>query len=74
MSVVKSKAIPKVELQLEEALIFLKKEIPNKNWEGKGWHLATYKNEAIGYGKSIPGRANNYLPTNWRIKMHLSRD
>jgi 16S rRNA C967 or C1407 C5-methylase (RsmB/RsmF family)/NOL1/NOP2/fmu family ribosome biogenesis protein len=74
LSIIKNKTLPKVELNLDEALIFLKKEIPNKNWEGKGWHLATYKNESIGWLKLIPGRANNYLPTNWRIKMHLNRD
>jgi NOL1/NOP2/fmu family ribosome biogenesis protein len=65
--------IPTVALSKEEALIFLKKEVPQKDWQGKGWHLATYQNLPLGWLKLVPGRANNYLPTHWRIRMEVSR-
>lgn len=64
--------IPCVHVSKEEALLYLKKE-PIKVTEGlKGWHLVRYENLGLGWGKWMPGRMNNYLPKNWRIRMDIN--
>lgn len=63
--------VPAVELERQEALLFLKKEtfpISNPN---KGWHLAKYRGLPLGWMKLLPNRMNNYLPKEWRIRMRV---
>lgn len=61
-----------VELNLEEALLFLKKEsfFPSAA-PRKGWALARYKGLALGWMKVLDNRINNYLPKNLRIRMDI---
>lgn len=63
--------LPKAELAKEQALLFLKKEnIWEQGWP-RGWTLASYENLPLGWMKVLDNRINNYLPTNWRIRMDL---
>ena len=59
---------PYVELDLNEALLYLKKGSlkPDANWP-KGWATANYKGKRLGWMKVMPYRMNNYYPAEWRI-------
>ena len=37
----------------------------------RGWLLARYQGMNLGWMKGIGTRVNNYLPTDWRIRMDL---
>ncbi|MGL4632157.1 MAG: methyltransferase RsmF C-terminal domain-like protein, partial [Leadbetterella sp.] len=63
--------VTKTEVSKETALHFLKKENIELPDAKNGWHLITYKNLGLGFGKKIDQRFNNYLPTEWRIRMDL---
>ena len=66
-----SEDLNKMELTENQALKYLKKE----NFEfasGKdGWILITYGGLGLGWIKKIGDRINNYLPTEWRIRMDI---
>lgn len=62
---------PAISLDLEQALQFLKKEIPSVQGEANGWVLAQYERLNLGWMKVLPQRINNYLPSNWRIRMEV---
>lgn len=72
LSINASKALPKVEMNKEQALKFLKKEDPNIDGLGKGWYIATYEGYCLGWLKALGNRINNYLPKNWRIRMEIN--
>lgn len=62
-----SENIPRIELDIDSAIRFLKCE--NIHFPGldKGWYLATYKGLGLGWTKVMDSRSNNYFPSNWRI-------
>lgn len=72
LSIHRSKSIPQIELNKEQALKFLKKEEADITLNDKGWFLLTYKGLGLGWIKSIGNRYNNYLPKHWRIRMEIS--
>ncbi len=72
LSGITSANIPRIDLSEKEALLYLKKEpfaIPPGS---KGWALITYRNLTLGWAKAMGDRVNNYLPTEWRIRMKNS--
>ncbi len=74
MSVDLNHEIPHVELNLEMALRFLKKEaIPNTQ-KTEGSILLKYAGCALGWGNALPNRINNGLPKSWRIRKELPRE
>ena len=60
-------AFPSVELDEADALRFLRKD--TLNLTGNGIHLMTSNGAGIGWVNILPGRVNNLLPVNWRIRM-----
>lgn len=58
-----------VDLLLEEAIAYLKKETLNINLPQKGLALATWNDVALGWMNVLPGRINNFYPPEWRIRM-----
>jgi 16S rRNA C967 or C1407 C5-methylase (RsmB/RsmF family)/NOL1/NOP2/fmu family ribosome biogenesis protein len=60
-----------VELDLRDALLFLKKDEIRINSSIKGWMIVTYQNVPLGFIKNLGNRANNYFPKEWRIRMAL---
>jgi 16S rRNA C967 or C1407 C5-methylase (RsmB/RsmF family)/NOL1/NOP2/fmu family ribosome biogenesis protein len=58
-------------LDKENALKFLKKEAFTLSSEKDGWILIKHQNIGLGFVKKIGERINNYLPTEWRIRMEL---
>lgn len=71
LSIHLSKAVPSVYLSKEEALQYLKKGTVRDNDALKGWYAARYESCALGWGKWLGNRMNNYLPKNLRIRMEV---
>jgi 16S rRNA C967 or C1407 C5-methylase (RsmB/RsmF family)/NOL1/NOP2/fmu family ribosome biogenesis protein len=72
LSTLLNKNFPAANLEKAEALKFLKKEsfdVPNDLHDG--WVIIKYQNINLGWIKKIGNRVNNYLPTEWRIRMDL---
>ncbi|HRD37567.1 MAG TPA: RNA methyltransferase [Bacteroidia bacterium] len=66
LSLYTNKNSPKIELNREQAIAFLKKE--NLQLEAqKGIQLMCYKNLGLGWAKILDKRVNNYLPKEFRI-------
>ncbi|MCB9310264.1 MAG: hypothetical protein H6567_09415 [Lewinellaceae bacterium] len=65
--------IEKIELNLKDALLYLKREIFEPMSEHKGWAMATYENNGIGWMKLVNGRVNNYLPKELVIRMEINK-
>lgn len=68
-----SENISRMELDLNQALVFLKCGIPELQWESesKGWNLMTYQNLGLGWAKMLPQRMNSYFPKDFRILMDI---
>ncbi len=59
------------ELDLKEALHFLKKEDLKLPEAPTGWLLLHYRGIPLGFVKNLGNRTNNYYPKEWRILMNL---
>lgn len=59
--------LPRIELDLDKAIQYLRKEDPHITGN-PGWTLCTYQNIPIGFLKILQGRSNNYYPKEWRIR------
>lgn len=65
---------PLYETDKNTALKYLKKEdIPVTAKAGE-WVLITYNHIALGWGKSLGNRLNNYFPKEWRIRMDITAE
>jgi len=62
--------IPTISLTREEAIQYLKGEVPpfDDNY-AKGWNLVTYQGAGLGWVKVLDMRINNYYPASYRIRM-----
>lgn len=68
-----SETVPGIELNREQALLFLKKETFERTADmHNGWMLARYKGLNLGWLKVLPNRMNNYLPPERRIRMDVN--
>jgi len=63
--------VPRIALDREKALHFLKKEPPVFNPVPQGWILVEYEGLGLGWAKGIGNRVNNYYPKEWRILMQI---
>jgi NOL1/NOP2/fmu family ribosome biogenesis protein len=73
LSLLASPDLPHLDLSLEQALLFLKKEtfdLPPAM--PRGWALARFAGLNLGWLKILPNRMNNYLPPERRIRMDVS--
>ena len=62
------------DLDLEQALKYLRKEDISLGGNGTDWILMQYKGFPLGWAKQIGNRINNYYPKEWRIRMELPAD
>ncbi len=62
-----NKDLPVLDLSLDQAIRFLKKENFEHQSLLKGLVLMTYKNYGLGWAKILPNRINNYFPNELRI-------
>lgn len=62
------KSAPKLEVNIDEALNYLKKsELRSSQQIERGFCLVCFESQPIGWAKNIGNRFNNYLPKDWRI-------
>ena len=61
------KSLPAVELSKEEALTYLRRGTLCLDTHQKGWLLARYQQQNLGWVKHLGNRTNNYYPTHYRI-------
>ncbi|WP_242918879.1 methyltransferase RsmF C-terminal domain-like protein [Pontibacter liquoris] len=59
------------DLDLAQALHYLRKEDIQLPTSGNAWLLMQYQNLPLGWAKLIGNRINNYYPKEWRIRMEL---
>ncbi|MEJ8756540.1 rRNA methyltransferase [Pontibacter sp. H259] len=59
------------DLDLEQAIRYLRKEDINLGTHGTDWALLQYNGYSLGWAKQIGNRINNYYPKEWRIRMDL---
>ncbi|MFZ4545461.1 MAG: methyltransferase RsmF C-terminal domain-like protein, partial [Saprospiraceae bacterium] len=71
LSSIVSSAFVSIELEKNEALFYLKKELHSVDTDLRGWALAKYQGLSMGWMKILPNRINNYLPAHFRIRMDL---
>lgn len=57
----------KVDMNLEDAIAYLKKNEVKTPEAQRGWNLVTYKGISLGWIKNLGQRSNNYYPGNYRI-------
>jgi len=60
---------PRIELDRETALSYLRRDPISVGAQPQGWHLVAYENLPLGWIKVLPKRVNNYFPKAWRIRM-----
>ena len=60
-----------VELELEQALMYLHRETLSLPSAPMGFLLLTYMGQPIGFAKNVGNRANNLYPAEWRIRKNL---
>jgi NOL1/NOP2/sun family putative RNA methylase len=60
-------AVTSVEVDLEMALQYLRKQEIKIDTATKGWVLIKYQQLPLGWVKILPNRVNNYYPKEWRI-------
>jgi NOL1/NOP2/fmu family ribosome biogenesis protein len=67
LSTIMHRKISSVELELTDALQYLRKQEIKIDGTKKGWALVTYRHLPLGWVKILPNRVNNYYPKEWRI-------
>lgn len=67
LSVELEKNIQTLELEKEQALDYLRKNVFSVSGSKPGLTLMCYKGQGIGWAKVLPNRMNNYLPNELRV-------
>lgn len=63
---------PEIDLTIEEAITYLKRDDISPLSTEKGWNLITYRNTPLGWVKNLGNRFNSAFPKEWRIRMSVS--
>lgn len=64
--------IPRYALDYSQAIAYLRKDpLTLKTTTKKGWALVCYKKIILGWIKILPGRINNYYPTQMRLRKKI---
>lgn len=71
-SILKRSLFPEIELTIEDALTYLKRDDISPTSANKGWNLVTYRNIPLGWVKNLGNRFNSAFPKEWRIRMSIS--
>lgn len=71
LSILAANNIPRVELEREAALLYLKKEPFVTKEIPDGWAMVTHQGLGLGWIKGLKNRINNYFPKEWRIRMEV---
>ncbi len=61
----------KIDLNLEDALKYLRKDQLDIQHSAKGYALMSYEDVPLGWANMLGNRLNNMYPTPWRIRMQI---
>lgn len=61
-----------IELPIEQALRYLKRDEFVARSSEKGWNLVKYQQIPLGWAKNLGNRFNNGYPKEWRIRMDIA--
>jgi 16S rRNA C967 or C1407 C5-methylase (RsmB/RsmF family)/NOL1/NOP2/fmu family ribosome biogenesis protein len=67
MSALVHRSIPRIDMDEEQAIQYLQRKDIRIAEGGKGWHLACFKEQPLGWMNLLQGRINNYYPKELRI-------
>ncbi len=62
-----SENVPRAALHYEEAIKYLQRKDPGISVNSRGWHLAAYEDQPLGWLNVLSNRINNYYPKESRI-------
>ena len=65
-------AFPEIDLTIEDAITFLKRDDISPQSTQRGWNLITYRNIPLGWVKNLGNRFNSAYPKEWRIRMSVT--
>lgn len=65
-------AFPEIDLTMEEAITYLKRDDISPQSSSMGWNLITYRNNPLGWVKNLGNRFNSAFPKEWRIRMSVA--
>jgi 16S rRNA C967 or C1407 C5-methylase (RsmB/RsmF family)/NOL1/NOP2/fmu family ribosome biogenesis protein len=68
MSLILDENIPSLAINYNDAIRYLRKETIEHTTGLQAWVLIMYNNLPLGFLKCMPNRANNYYPSDWRIR------
>lgn len=71
MSMVRSDHIPKIDLDVQAALKFLRRDTIDVDVDFSGWGLIQCKQVVLGWVKMVNRKAKNHYPMSWRILMNV---
>lgn len=63
---------PVIDLSINEAITYLKRDDISSQSAERGWNLVTYRNIPLGWVKNLGNRFNSAFPKEWRIRMSVS--
>jgi len=68
----KTDSFPRVELNLSEAVSYMRRDNFTNRDIPEGWNILTYRNINVGFVNNVGRRVNNYFPVEWRIRLDAS--
>lgn len=68
LSLILNNNIAKIELNLNDALDYLRKNLYSVDGDIKGWAVITFQGINLGWVKNLGNRINNYLPNEFKIR------
>jgi 16S rRNA C967 or C1407 C5-methylase (RsmB/RsmF family)/NOL1/NOP2/fmu family ribosome biogenesis protein len=71
-TIINRSAIPEIDLNIEEAINYLKRFDISRKTTNPGWNLITYRATPLGLAKNLGSRFNSTFPKEWRIRMSVS--
>jgi 16S rRNA C967 or C1407 C5-methylase (RsmB/RsmF family)/NOL1/NOP2/fmu family ribosome biogenesis protein len=71
MSILCNAPYPFIEVDKQNALLFLAKKECKIPANQLGWHTIRYHSSVLGFAKFLGNRFNNYYPSEWRIRMDV---
>jgi NOL1/NOP2/fmu family ribosome biogenesis protein len=71
---IKAGSFPSAELDLKQALAWLRRETLPAIDVRPGWFTASFRGVLLGFGNNIGNRINNYYPVGQRIRMNIPDD
>jgi len=67
-------SFPGIELDLNIAVSYLRRDKISFIDMPKGWNIVSYKGVNLGFVNNLGNRTNNYFPVEWRIRMSMLDD